>query len=336
MNKGLKNIADVLLNQNSYEKELLDASHQLASFFESFSSISTNMQHYEAKEDGEHILLDSGIAISPLDAAICTKEYKRTTLYIRGIFEALQDLMLTFKGQKINLLYAGSGPYATLIIPILHFFDSKKLGITFLDINSISLESVKNIIVGLGLDDYVNEYIQSDATTYQTTKKTHIIVTETMKAAFYDEPQVSITLNLLPQLISNGIFIPQKVVVGFELASTKYETKDGLLSKIKESKHLCDVINLDTLKPISKENIICTKECLLTHEVDEKMQGYFSTTIHIYKDNILGENMSSLNMPKKMKFDKKLLKGDCISFDYEFIKEPRIKYTRKEEKKKVQ
>lgn len=322
----LKDIVQTLLNKRSYPGELLDTSKALSEFFEKFSHISTKNIHCEIQKDGEHTYLDSGVAISPLDAAICTNEYLRTAKYIRGVYEGINDLLSRFKEDKVHILYAGCGPYATLIIPILAFFDPKRVEVSFLDIHQSSLDSVKNILKGLGLEDFVYEYIQDDATKYKISKDTHMIITETMKAAFDDEPQVSITLNLLPQLHSDGIFIPNRVVVGFEAADYKMVTKDNMISKEKDSKYLCDVMDIDSSRKIQKENIIVTKAYEVLDDIEEKLKPQLTTTIYIYKEHILKENECSLNIPKKMKLSENLFRGSSISFDYKFGKKPELTY----------
>jgi hypothetical protein len=57
-NKELKKLAQICLSKDSYHGEL-----------------------YELKDDSKHTYLESGVAISPLDAAICTNEYMETTKY---------------------------------------------------------------------------------------------------------------------------------------------------------------------------------------------------------------------------------------------------------------
>jgi len=336
MNEKLRDIVDVVLDKESEHFELLNAAKSLSGFFEKYSDISTHTTHSSDVPDTQHTFLDSGVAISPLDAAICTNEYMRTTKYIRGIFEAIQDLTQKFKDEKIHILYAGSGPYGTLIIPLLSLFDSKKIEVTFLDIHNSSLNSVKNIIDNLGLEDYICEYVQADATTYKSKNKIHLIVTETMKAAFDDEPQVAITLNLLPQLSKDGVFIPNRVVVNFEMIEKKHEKIDGVLHVKKNSKLLCEVLNMSASKDMREDNLITTKSITLPDSIDEKMSPYLTTTIDIYKDNILSENECSLNIPKKMKFDKDLSHGDSISFDYKFGKKPTISFTCKQSDLKAQ
>ena len=323
----LTKITQTLLDKNASHGELLRVVHELSAFFEQYSFISTKMSRYELSKDAIHTYLDSGIAISPLDAAICTHEYLRTAKYIRAVFEALNDLLMKFQDQEINLLYAGCGPYGTLVIPLLSFFDSKRLKVTFLDIHRSSLNSIQNIIQALGLEDFVKGYIQEDATLYQSPQDLHIIVTETMKAAFDNEPQVAITLNLLPQLLKGGVFLPQRVVVGFELAITKHQQENGYIKKTKQSKPLCTVIDFDTTKELKKENVIATKIFQVSKKVNQKMAPFFTTTIYIYKEHVLKENESSLNIPKKIKFSKTLSKNDRVSFVYDFGAKPTIGYS---------
>lgn len=323
-NLKLETLVKILLKKGSSHGELLNSARGLSDFFEKFSAVSTKDRHYESN-DSIHTYLSSGVAISPLDAAICTNEYLRTTKYIRGVFEALNDLLIRFKGKKLHILYAGCGPYGTLVIPLLHLFDPKNLEVTFLDIHTSSLNSIKNILQSIGLEKFGCSYVQEDATKYKLLKDTHLIITETMKAAFWDEPQVAISLNLLPQLSKGGEFIPNRVVVGFEGAHYKQILKDNILLKEKAGIYLCDVIDLDSSKDMNKDNLVCTTEYTLSQKLSEKMELQFITDIYIYKDNILRENECSLNIPRKVAFDEEVILGDTISFEYEFSNEPKIK-----------
>jgi len=325
-NKELEEITQILLNKDSTHIDLLNTSRGLAEFFEHFSHVSTKISHYEAQGEEKHTYLDSGIAISPLDAAICTNEYMRTTKYIRGVYEAISDLLLEFTDEKIHILYAGCGPYATLIIPILSLFDPKRVEVSFLDIHQSSLDSVKNILKGLNLEDFVSEYIEGDASKYKVSKATHLMITETMKAAFSDEPQVPITLNLLPQLNPKGIFIPQRVLVGFEEAYYTMVEKDNMFFNQKDSKYLCDVMDMDSSKNLLKDNIVTNKKYSLISDPEVKRDFQFTTIIYLYKEHILGENECSLNIPKILRFEKEPLKGDEINFKYLFSNKPKIDY----------
>jgi len=324
MQKKLKKIVTTILDKESEHFELLNAVRSLSDFFGSYSLISTGMAHSDNIQETQHSYLSSGLAISPLDAAICTNEYMRTTKYIRGVYEAIKDLQEKFHDEQIHLVYAGSGPYGTLIVPLLTLFDSKRLQVTLLDIHQSSLDSVKNIINCFGLEEYISAYIQEDATEYKITQKTHIIITETMKAAFDNEPQVAITLNLQPQLCKEGLFIPSKVIINFELIHTEYQAHNGMLSIKNESKKMCEVMVLDSAKELKKENLISNKNYIITEKIKEGMEPFLTTSICVYKENTLGHNECSLTIPKKMSYEKIFLEGDEVSFDYLFGKRSSI------------
>ena len=155
-----------------------------------------------------------GIALSPEHAKDCLDDYIRTARFIKGIFKGIQSAISIFK-TKVNVLYAGTGPLATLIIPLLPFFKSSDISVTFLDIHKESIKTVKKIIQHLGFEAYVNEFCVEDATKFKIKEGTqlHVVVTETMDKALTKEPQVAITQNLTTQLLDKGILIPEKIEI---------------------------------------------------------------------------------------------------------------------------
>lgn len=321
----INEITQVFLNKDSSHKELFDASRDLAEFFGEISSISTKDNHLESN-DSTHTNLKTGVAISPLDAAICINEYMRTTKYIRGVFDAINDLLVRFKDEKIHLLYAGTGPYATLVTPLLHLFDSNRLEVTFLDIHQSSLDSVKDILTTQKICSFAKDYVCTDATTYKCESKVHIIVTETMRLAFEGEPQVNITLNLLPQLCEDGVFIPECVNIHLESSLKKLVQKENSLENIKKSEFLADIIKLDTKKQWDKENLILTPTLEIKEDIKDGYELFFCTQIQVYKNHILNENECSLNLPLTLLLSSKVIKGDVLEFSYEFENRPEILY----------
>ncbi len=311
----LKMIVDILLDNNSSQLQLLDGVKNLSTFFENHFSVAG--KKYSDAQASER--MDS-------DSSIYTDKYLGIVKYLRAVDEALHDLLRRFEGKKVHLLYTGCSLYGALIVPLLHRFDPNKLGVSFLDIQRTSLDFVGNIIDTLGLNTFVDAYIQEDAAVYKATRAFHLVVTESMKAPFDDEAQIATTLNLLPQLHEKGIFIPQRVLVGFEAAYYKKIMKERSVSKIKYLKYLCHVLDVDTKKKITKENIVVTKSYRVTSDIDAMMQLQLSSTIYLYRENVLRENECTLNFPKKMTLDQKISCGDQIYFDYRFGKKPGIVY----------
>lgn len=174
----------------------------------------------------------SGIAISSLDAAQCTTDYLRTTRFIKGIHAALSELIRRFPDQRLRILYAGCGPYATLLLPVLPFFSAAQLELVLLDINTCSLESVSKLFRQLKYDHAV-DFVEADATTFKGKDNFHLIVTETMFKALIREPQVAITEHLRLQLVENGIFIPEEIKL--DLACTSFADEPILKSSMDPS-----------------------------------------------------------------------------------------------------
>lgn len=325
-NKDLNKIVKTFLNKDSSNQELFSASRDLGTFFENFSHLSTEDSHFEVGNDSVHSNLNSGVAISPLDAAICINEHMRTTKYMRGVYDAINDLLIKFSDEKIHLFYAGTGPYATLVIPLLHLFNSKRLEVTFLDIHQSSLDSVKNILNSLSLNEFIKDLVCEDATKYKFKSKVHLIITETMRAAFEGEPQVNITLNLLPQLCVRGEFLPQSVNIHLESSLRKSVQKGNNLVLTKESNFLADIIKLDSKKRWSKDNLIITPILEIKEDSKDDYELLLCTQIKVYKENILNENECSLNMPFPLFLTQKVLKGDVFEFYYNFENRPEILY----------
>jgi hypothetical protein len=153
----------------------------------------------------------SGIAISPVEAAHCTTDYLRTARFIKAVYAALNELFRRFPNQQLHVLYAGCGPYATLILPLLPFFSPEQLKLVLLDIHSSSLESTRHLVMQLGFEHHHIDFVTSDATTYINEEGFHLILTETMFQALIREPQVAITEHLRSQILPKGIFLPEEI-----------------------------------------------------------------------------------------------------------------------------
>jgi hypothetical protein len=159
--------------------------------------------------------LDGGIALSSQHALDCLRDPLRTVRFLQGTYLAIRDASFLFPNEKITLLYAGCGPGAPLIIPLLGLFDPSELSITLLDINKSSIDSVNSLIKSLDISSYFEAVILDDAISYQHPKSQslHIVLSETMDKALTKEPQVRITQNLASQLSDGGIFLPESIQV---------------------------------------------------------------------------------------------------------------------------
>ena len=213
MKNELENITRDILNSYTVQDEI-ESVKRLSAFFSGISNA------HLKNESTNEITLNGGIALSTAHAADCLDDYLRTARFIKGTYAAIKDVVNRFPGERINILYAGCGPYATILLPLLPLFSKDEISVTFLDINETSLVSVKSILTDLDLIGYAREIIKNDAITYEYDKalSLHMVVSETMFNALTREPQVAITANLAPQMVEGGILIPQ--AIGLEAICT--------------------------------------------------------------------------------------------------------------------
>ncbi len=203
----LKTISTQIIQSTSIAQELR-ASDELSSHFNKSVSLSVLNNEYN-----QEINTLGGIAISSKDAAFCVDDKLRTVRFIKGIYAALLELKLRFKNEKINIVYAGCGPFATLLTPLLPFFSPSEIAITLLEINTASIQSIQHIIAMPNIAEYDIKVIACDASLYKkpSNESLHLVISETMFNGLVREPQVAITANLAPQLASSGILIPESI-----------------------------------------------------------------------------------------------------------------------------
>jgi hypothetical protein len=251
MKESLADITKRILHSSGVEEEI-EAVRSLSEFYFRFAS--DNYTHSQQQKDNE-VLLKGGIALSSYDAAICLDEFIRTARFLKGTHLAICELLKRFPDQKLNILYAGCGPYATLILPLLPLFDPSELDVLLLDINNDSLRSVAGFLSSVGLEEYTVGMQQADAIRYKSpeSRPLHLIVSETMFYALIREPQVSITGNLAPQLQKGGILIPEEI--NLELVYTFFSEEPYLKSTDQRAKGLPyqHRINMGPLFSINKE-----------------------------------------------------------------------------------
>lgn len=206
----LKRITKILLKPEDDYGELTKAIDDLNELFFSVSEL-----EIDKTENTEHINLPNGKAIGPVWAAFCVKEMIRTKRFIRGFYLGIKNALERFPNRPIHILYAGTGPFATLAMPLTTIFTSEEINFTLLEINPRSILSVEKVVSAFGAEKYINEIVKCDACEYKAEQKKpiHMIITETMLNALQEEPQVGITLNLVPQMVEGGILVPQNIII---------------------------------------------------------------------------------------------------------------------------
>ncbi len=204
-------LTESLLKTNS-EAEEVEIANSLAQMYQ---ELLRDFVPDESYSNTKPTHVDGGIALSSQHALDCLRDPLRTVRFIKGLHAAIQDAFRRFPGEQIQLVYAGCGPGAPIVFPILCLFTPQQLAITLLDINASSINSVEELIIALGAGDYFRPGYLGDAITYQHPQELplHIVVSETMDKGLTKEPQVRITQNLASQLNDKGIFIPESINV---------------------------------------------------------------------------------------------------------------------------
>lgn len=212
----------------------------------------------------EETYTEHGIAISPDDATDCMIEQHRLTSFSLGLLQAVQEMQRRRPGETIKILYAGTGPFATLLLPIIPDFSAGDIEVTAIDIHQASVESAEQLMVHLGVRSFFKTFIQADATRFIPSESFHVLVTETMDRTLTGEPQAAITVNLTKYLTPDGILVPESVAVNLvALNLVKCYANDEYITR----KHLGNVIRL------TKESTEASLDIDSTHPVGDNVSS---------------------------------------------------------------
>lgn len=269
------------------------------------------------------IMLPSGKAISPSAAAHCLLEMKRTAVFLRGIHQAVLQKINDNTSEPIHILYAGTGPYGTLVIPLLHLFTPDKIQVDLLDINPVSLEALQKLTSELQLNDYIGSVFCEDGTTFTLSRHYNIAISETMLACLKNEPQVAVMQNIIPQLQPEAIFIPEEIRIDAVLTNPKME-QDRLLYYENEPPPFRRIA-LGNVFTVNKQNLDTDrmrKTVEISDENDFPVLKLF-TTVKVFGNELLSENDSSITRPVNF-YDLRKQPAQHIAFWYVQGEKPHI------------
>lgn len=225
----LERITEILLKPEDNYGELNPAIQDLYQLFLTVSGLESESLGLQ-----DHVYLPTGKAIGPYWAGFCIRDILRTKRFIKGAFLGLKSAIAKFPGNPIHIVYAGTGPFAALAIPLTTMFSSNQVKFTFLEINPYNIKPLERIIHGFEAGNYVTEIISEDAAQFQAKpdQPFQMIITETMQNALQKEPQVAITMNLVPQMEHDGILVPENIAIDAVLLSPK-RNRDRMLGILK-------------------------------------------------------------------------------------------------------
>lgn len=170
----------------------------------------------------DSVKTEHGECVSPLVAGSLlyqSHDLARPRKFILGLWDAIQKVLNSgpYPFGQVEVLYIGTGPFATLMLPLTARFPSSVLAVHAVDVNQASLNCVNQVVRHFGMEDSYPSRICDNATTVDWSKHLkkapHIVVTECMASALLGEPQVAIVQNLISQMGSDFILVPENIAI---------------------------------------------------------------------------------------------------------------------------
>ena len=239
----------------------------------------------------------AGVAIGTTWAALCIDDVLRTKRFVSGLYHAIKTVADRRAG-PVHVLYAGTGPWATLALPLTSRFSPEELRLTLIEINDGSYDSVQRTINHLGLEDYVEEYIQTDAATHVISGKTpvDVMLSETMQYCLIDEMQVPIVLNLMAQLPPETIMVPERITLQLGVLN---DDKTQFVNRNLGTVFTLDRASLAAYTP-KNNNLDFPTFRLAVPQLGDSADGPLAilTTIDVFGDHRLTHYESGLTFPQ--------------------------------------
>ena len=290
-------------------------------------------QNMDVENGRNDIDLDNGKALGTFCAALCIDDMIRTRQFIRGINKAIQEKIN--KQKPLHILYAGTGPFATLILPFILRYPKEDIKYTLLEINPLSFEILQDVILKLGLKDYNIKLVKEDATKYHidSENKPDILISETMQNALAKEQQVPIFLNLMNQVNYDSVFIPQKIELSIGLKKEGVPLEENHAKPYEKVRKIFDVskeemLPLSTAKKNTNGEVLFDKKETIIE--GKKLKGFsqlvLMTEIQIYEDEKIGIDESGLTTPITMKDISDLKDSLSIHTQYKISSHPELEY----------
>ncbi len=320
---SLAAIRDIILQESSSTQQLHAALDRYAQLGTEITGIAPGPSFEGWATD---IFLDQGVAINPQAAAHCLKDYRRSVVFIRGVHAAIEVLKHRFPGDVTRILYAGCGPYATLLLPLLGKYAPAELDICLLDIHQRSLDGVQALIRHFGLDAYGLQLVCADAANYQHDTSPHLIIAETMQKSLEQEPQFAVTANLATQLYADGIFLPEKIEVTLALAGLEQASAISLGAVLTLSAASAPLLRESATYNEFSSTLELSTVRLRIPALDEAhdLEATLFTSIQVFRDYWLHADDAEITLPQRCHDISSVQSGDVVGVTYQLGSYPRF------------
>ncbi len=323
----LKNITSRILSSETSFIELKDTLDEFKRFLTQVTEL-----NLEASVFSENVHLKEGKAIATKWAAMCVEDLIRTQRFISAVKKAIEDALRENPEKPVNLLYAGTGPFATLVLPLTTVFSASELQLHLIEVNELSIRNARELFRKLELNDYVKEWHHADASTIELPEtNVDIVLVECLQHALLREPQVAITLNLVNQLPTEVILIPKQIRLHLAVVNSKLQYE--FHTSLEPSSHEFYTIAGEVFS-IEKSNARNPEELLQSRklQLDEDTLNFGDhlsvfTEMKLYDDVFLNFNESGLTLPLTIGQVPGNVKQLEVSAKYLMGEDPRLDFT---------
>jgi len=282
---------------------------------------------------GEAIQLPTGLALPPEAAARCILDTHRTVAFVRGVALALDAARRRFPQGVLEVLYAGTGPFAPLALPLMTTRPLGDVLFTFLDVHQVAVDSVVSLTERLDLGPRTRRVACSDASSYSHPAPIHLVVTETLQRSLAVEPFVGIVRNLRRQLAPGGLLVPERVTVEVVLIDAPVE-RARWSGRVSAQEHwslgkLFEVTAHGELPPLDLDGCSEPLAVTLPEQAGERPRWVALTTrIDVFGQLALREYDSGLTVPEILWPLSPARSGEVIEFHYALDRAPGIRWRR--------
>jgi hypothetical protein len=329
----LRALTSRIIDRDRTLEEVVPEAHALRDLFEGLTAFRPDWQN-DSPATGTR--LDCGLAVSPTHAALCLREWRRTSAFLRGLAQAIEEARQP--ARPVRVLYAGCGPYALLALPLMTVFSRGEAVFTLLECHREVLDRALALIDGFGLSDRVTRAHCVDATRFQVPPEEvpDVIVSEVMAVALHNEPQVGVTRHLLRQA-PQARMVPAAVKVALCALDPAREHRlleAGETGPI--SPPARDRIELGGLFELDRAQVAAwgahqgdhlpACRARLPESLAARYRLHLLTHITVYGETSLGDYDCSLTMPRRLRGAEALRGGETLQFRYRLGPHPELEY----------